>query len=246
MIKGMAALAALVLAGNAQAATLLHSYEFNGTAVTDSTGNLDGALGGGATVSGGTLNLDGANDFAMLGGKALDLTAAHSVYLRYSATGQNKELAEMVSQGFSGQPGFYIGTGGGRQEIRLTDYRRDSIGVVLPQDGTFHDLLYTTGNGTSLYIDGTLVFSAAENFTAGNNAGFDTLFGNQFGNQFNEYFAGRIDRALFFDGVATYAEAIGSVPGGVPEPATWAMMIGGFGVVGGAVRRRPTAKVSFA
>jgi hypothetical protein len=24
----------------------------------------------------------------------------------------------------------------------------------------------------------------------------------------------------------------------VPEPATWAMMIGGFGLVGGALRRR--------
>nr|WP_084192404.1 PEPxxWA-CTERM sorting domain-containing protein [Parasphingorhabdus marina] len=24
----------------------------------------------------------------------------------------------------------------------------------------------------------------------------------------------------------------------VPEPATWAMMIGGFGLVGGAMRRR--------
>lgn len=35
--------------------------------------------------------------------------------------------------------------------------------------------------------------------------------------------------------------------GAVPEPATWAMMIGGFGIVGGALRRRATAaRVSFA
>jgi hypothetical protein len=27
----------------------------------------------------------------------------------------------------------------------------------------------------------------------------------------------------------------------VPEPATWAMMIIGFGVAGGALRRRPAA-----
>ncbi|CAM3302697.1 hypothetical protein SPAN111604_15080 [Sphingomonas antarctica] len=32
----------------------------------------------------------------------------------------------------------------------------------------------------------------------------------------------------------------------VPEPAPWALMIGGFGVVGGAMRRRPRAKVLFA
>lgn len=34
--------------------------------------------------------------------------------------------------------------------------------------------------------------------------------------------------------------------GAVPEPATWAMMIGGFGLIGGAMRRRSAAKVSFA
>jgi len=29
--------------------------------------------------------------------------------------------------------------------------------------------------------------------------------------------------------------------GGVPEPTSWAMMLGGFGVVGGAMRRRRVA-----
>ncbi len=31
----------------------------------------------------------------------------------------------------------------------------------------------------------------------------------------------------------------------VPEPGTWAMMLGGFGLVGGAMRRRQRARVSF-
>lgn len=35
-----------------------------------------------------------------------------------------------------------------------------------------------------------------------------------------------------------------SVPGGVPEPAMWAMMIGGFGMVGAATRRRRPAAMS--
>jgi len=32
----------------------------------------------------------------------------------------------------------------------------------------------------------------------------------------------------------------------VPEPASWAMMVGGFGLIGGAIRRRRTASVGFA
>ncbi len=34
--------------------------------------------------------------------------------------------------------------------------------------------------------------------------------------------------------------------GAVPEPASWAMMLGGFGLVGGAMRRRKAATVSYA
>jgi len=37
-----------------------------------------------------------------------------------------------------------------------------------------------------------------------------------------------------------------AVSGAVPEPATWAMMIAGFGMTGAALRRRQTVKVSFA
>lgn len=33
----------------------------------------------------------------------------------------------------------------------------------------------------------------------------------------------------------------GNFPGAIPEPATWAMMLGGFGLLGGAVRRRNRA-----
>lgn len=34
--------------------------------------------------------------------------------------------------------------------------------------------------------------------------------------------------------------------GGVPEPAAWAMMLAGFGLVGAAMRRRQTAQVTYA
>ena len=45
-----------------------------------------------------------------------------------------------------------------------------------------------------------------------------------------------------FDGVAV----LGSVGGGVPEPASWALMIAGFGLVGSAMRRRARIQVTYA
>ena len=38
--------------------------------------------------------------------------------------------------------------------------------------------------------------------------------------------------------VGTNIEVVGPPTGGVPEPATWALMLGGFGFVGAAMRRR--------
>ena len=43
-----------------------------------------------------------------------------------------------------------------------------------------------------------------------------------------------------------YAFEIDSVAGAVPEPATWAMMLGGFGLLGAAARRRGSAKMVIA
>lgn len=37
-----------------------------------------------------------------------------------------------------------------------------------------------------------------------------------------------------------------SIRGGVPEPASWALMITGFGLVGGAMRRRKSVRIAFA
>lgn len=50
-----------------------------------------------------------------------------------------------------------------------------------------------------------------------------------------------------FTGVAAFTN-LSFGAGAVPEPATWAMMIGGFGMIGFAMRRRQkvTTRVSYA
>jgi hypothetical protein len=46
--------------------------------------------------------------------------------------------------------------------------------------------------------------------------------------------------------ITTGERITGSIPAAVPEPATWAMFIGGFGMIGGAMRRRQRTTVRFA
>lgn len=46
--------------------------------------------------------------------------------------------------------------------------------------------------------------------------------------------------AMFFDDVSVTAQ------GSAPEPASWAMMLGGFGLLGGAIRARRKTAIAFA
>lgn len=47
-------------------------------------------------------------------------------------------------------------------------------------------------------------------------------------------------------GVAFEFDTLAGTIAGVPEPASWALMIGGFGLVGGAMRRRQRTAMRFA
>ena len=58
------------------------------------------------------------------------------------------------------------------------------------------------------------------------------------GSGWNGAFTGAVDNVAFNFANGPSANFNFEVAGAVPEPATWAMMIGGFGLVGGALRRR--------
>lgn len=88
-----------------------------------------------------------------------------------------------------------------------------------------------TGNGTGVTRDGTV---------------YGTIALTVAGLVENLAITDLVDRYQAFDFNGTNS-AIG-VPGGVPEPATWAMMMLGIGLAGAAMRRRQkvSAKISFA
>lgn len=118
--------------------------------------------------------------------------------------------------------------------------------------------IYLTGRdarfGTGGYINGTP--------DAGDRIGMNAYDGGGYVNVYQGYISGTalsgstrfanqtLDTLGLIGGRYTYTLPSDTVtvfvPGGVPEPATWAMLIMGFGVVGGALRRRARMAFRFA
>lgn len=97
------------------------------------------------------------------------------------------------------------------------------VGHIASQFNTFL-LSSTGGNLYSLAINGTTIFSG-QSYNGGNPSSILFGDGTGFGNASVDV------RSLVF----RYGADVG---GAVPEPATWAMMILGFGLTGAALRRR--------
>lgn len=110
----------------------------------------------------------------------------------------------------------------------------------------------STNNSALTTFSFVLNESVFGKFTGGYNTGgaitqaeFQAILGNLSGIGFTtEYNTGgddsRFDNAVF-NGFANQ-----NAPGGVPEPATWALTIAGFGAIGGAMRRRSNVRTKIA
>jgi hypothetical protein len=228
-----------MFASTAPAATLIHDYEFNGSGVTDSVGGVDGTLFNGASVGGGYLTLDGVDDYAELAAIVPDRNSAFSVYVSFVGHTAQSSYRELVSQDGGS---FYFGQNADGR-FRFTDSDASAGGPYFPNDGLAHDLLLTTNglDDSNLYLDGTLIFHKDGQLASSPTLGSLARFGRQYGGN-GEYFQGSLDAVRVFSGVAGHAEAVGAVP----EPASWAMMVGGFGAIGGAMRARRRTSISFA
>jgi hypothetical protein len=102
---------------------------------------MHGTLYGGASTAGGILTSDGTDDYVQLSGYAIP-TGAFSITFNAASGGQGSGFTEIISQGRSGAPGFYIGTYPWGH-FRLGDLIGTSISF--PYDGRFHSYALTSG-----------------------------------------------------------------------------------------------------
>ncbi|MGC8524938.1 MAG: hypothetical protein ACP5M5_11700, partial [Acidibrevibacterium sp.] len=174
-LLGISLIPGSLLAATPAAAALLHEYSFD-NATTDSVGDLNATLAGGATVSGGGLVLNGTSAYAQISGFAIpnsDFTITFDATIAAYSGG----TVEMISQGYSGGPGFYIGLAGG--DFRLGDSLA-GIPVATPSLTVSHTYeLISDASGTQFFIDGTEVYSSSIAVTAPQ-TGTETRVGNQF------------------------------------------------------------------
>lgn len=131
--------------------------------------------------------------------------------------------------------------GGGDQFVELDSHNNSSMGRVIAAAGSYSlDFLYSprpgigsASNVINVYLDAVLLTSltgvgGGSTAWSAHNVTFSSLAGQTL------IFAA----AGASDSLGGYVDNIQLSTGAVPEPATWAMMITGFGMAGTMLRRR--------
>jgi hypothetical protein len=230
-------LAALALFGAAQAgaANLNHQYNFS-SGVTDLAGTQNGTLLGGATVSGGVLNLAGTGEYAEFATSIVPTAGSYSVALFARGNAAQTGYTELISQGYSGGPGFYIGTDASGTLMRATDsWVATGVAFGAPGVWTHYALVVDASANTSkLFVNGSLAALLPQAIVT-TSGGSPTRLGRQFA-PYNEFFNGAIDEVRTYDGVLTVAEV--QALAAVPEPAAAGLLAVGLALLGWQARRR--------
>ena len=123
------------------------------------------------------LDFDGSNDYVIVSNSIIPTSGDFSVSFCVNTNTLSNSYAEVVSQGTSGQSGFYIGyTPDG--DIRLTDDWQ-TTGLSFSADGIWHYYtLVKSSSNTKFYIDGSLV--ASKGSAIGNPTATSFRIGKQF------------------------------------------------------------------
>ncbi|QMW23012.1 PEP-CTERM sorting domain-containing protein [Sandaracinobacteroides saxicola] len=125
----------------------------------------------------------------------------------------------------------------GGQTLTLNTPNLKSLSLYAGSIDTYNWITFKGANGYSQTVSGS-AFAVVPNGSwteALANRRVDFDFG---GNRVNQVIFGSNGNSFEFDNIAA--------AGAVPEPATWAMLIAGFGLVGMAARRRNSPKAVLA
>lgn len=225
---------AMVLGTQAASAAVLFNYNLNGS-FADSNGGAAIAPNGGSLESNGYTFAANQGLTIDLGGQALNEYAIETRF-SFDTVGGYRKVVDFFNRG--SDTGFYVlnsqimfynvvspgGSSVTAGELATVRISRDSTGLV-------------TGS-----VNGATQFTFQDN---GNLAAFNgtniNLFMDDFATGQGEASGGYVDYVRVFD----TADGV-LPPGGVPEPSAWALLILGFGTVGGAMRARRRTIVSFA
>jgi hypothetical protein len=224
-----------LLATRPASAALIHRYNFESldAGLVDDLvvagATADGTLTNGGTIGGGSLNLDGTDDYVQFGTTLIPTSGSFTIALFFQHTNPDSGYREFISQG----SGFYTGrqntgkfrVGGGTNWSTSTPtaggvFGAEETAVVYPTNTNFHHFALTYDSSTTtvkLYLDGVLASTLISSVTGmtGNN----TRFGRQFGGN-SEYFNGSMDDLRIYDNALTASE----VSSLVPEPTSMALL----------------------
>jgi hypothetical protein len=125
--------------------------------------------------------------------------------------------------------------------VNLTQFQLE----LTDDDATFQDIEFRLFGGNATLANFTLIDDAGTAFTFNNQAiTGDGRFGFQ---AINGQTIASVSFTVNGDGIQEVRQIrVGPAVAAVPEPATWAMMLGGFGLIGAASRRRVRTSVTFA
>lgn len=212
-------------------------------------GNTNNLAGGPLTLTnnGGTLGATGitfaANQGPTISGFSSPSTYSVETAFRFDVTSGYRRIMNFLNS--TSDTGLYNLNG------RLNFYNIATSGSAPFVANQMSTVVFTrdaVGNSVG-YVNGTALISFQNAATT--NIGFANLLhlfvdDSQVG---GEASAGFVDYVRIYDTVLSSGQVAALTPpgsvGAVPEPASWALMIAGFGLVGGSMRRRSAMRVTY-
>lgn len=233
-------LAGALIGGTAQAA-VIGDFRLDG--------NLANSAGGALTITnnGGALGANGitfgANQGPTISGFASPATYSIETAFRFDATTGYRRIMNFLNS--TSDTGLYNLNG------RLNFFNLTTSASAPFAPNQMSTVVFTrdaAGNSVG-YVNGTALISFTN--AALTNIGFANVLhmfvdDNQVG---GEASPGFVDYIRIYDTALTSQQVAALTPPGgnaVPEPASWAMMLAGFGIAGVAMRRRSSVRVTYA